>query len=93
MLSNSKCKHKAFAVYVHPLEGTPEHATLQAMNGHPDLSMKPAYSPSVLVSSANPTYNDNTVSSRGNAGKASHWDGLCCEYSNLFEAPGLPVEH
>ena len=42
MLSNLKCKCKAFAVYIHPLEGAPEHATLQAMTGHPDLSMKPA---------------------------------------------------
>ena len=42
MLSNPKCKCKAFAVYIRPLEGAPEHATLQAMTGHPDLSMKPA---------------------------------------------------
>ena len=28
----------------------------------------------------------------GNAGKASHWDTLYCEYSDLFEAPGFPVE-
>ena len=42
MLSNPKCKCKAFAVYIHPLEGAPVHATLQAMTGHPDLSMKPA---------------------------------------------------
>ena len=42
ILSNPKCKHKAFTVYVRPLEGAPEHATLQAMTGHPDLSMKPA---------------------------------------------------
>ena len=41
MLSNPKCKHKAFTVYIHPFEGAPEHATLQAMTGHPDLSMKP----------------------------------------------------
>ena len=39
MLSNLKCKHKAFTVYIHPLEGAPEHATLQAMTGYPDLSM------------------------------------------------------
>ena len=28
MLSNLECKHKAFAVYIHPLEGAPEYATL-----------------------------------------------------------------
>ena len=37
MLSDPKCKHKAFVVYIRPLEGAPEHATLQAMTGHPDL--------------------------------------------------------
>ena len=41
MLSYPKCKCKAFSVYIHPLKGAPEHATLQAMTGHPDLSMKP----------------------------------------------------
>ena len=92
MLSNLKCKHKAFAIYIHPLEGAPEHATLQAMTGHPDLSTKPTQSPSVLVSSANPTHSDNTTSSRGNAGKASTWDNLCHRFSDLFEAPGFPVE-
>ena len=60
MLSNPKCKCKAFSVYIRPLEGAPEHATLQAMTGHPDLSTKPAQSPSVPVSSANPTHSDNT---------------------------------
>ena len=92
MLSNPKCKCQAF-VYIHPLEGAPEHATLQAMTGHPDLSTKPAQSPPVPVSSTNPTHSDNTISSGGNAGKASHWDDLCHEYSDLFEAPGFPVEH
>ena len=29
----------------------------------------------------------------GTAGKASSWDNLCCKYSDLFEAPGFPVEH
>ena len=29
----------------------------------------------------------------GTAGKASHWDDLCHEYSDLFEAPGFPVEY
>ena len=42
MLCNPKCKCTAFAVYIHLLEGAPEHATLQAMTGHLDLSMKPA---------------------------------------------------
>ena len=42
MLSNPKCKRKAFAVYIRPLEGAPQHTTLQAMTGHPDLSTKPA---------------------------------------------------
>ena len=42
MLSNPKCKYKALAVYICPLEGASEHATLQAMTGHPNLSMKPA---------------------------------------------------
>ena len=42
MLSNPKCKCKAFTVYIRSLEGETEHATLQAMTGHPDLSMKPA---------------------------------------------------
>ena len=42
MLSDPKCKCKAIAVYICPLEGAPEHATLQAMTGHPDLSVKPA---------------------------------------------------
>ena len=42
MLRNLKCKRKAFAVYICPLEGAPEHVTMQAMTGHPDLSMKPA---------------------------------------------------
>ena len=42
MLSDPKCKHKAFAVYIHPLEGTAEHATLQAMTGYPGLSINPA---------------------------------------------------
>ena len=92
MLSNPKCKCKAFALYIHPLKGTPEHATLQAMTGHPGLSMKPVYFPSILVSSANPTHSDNTISSGGNVGQASHWDDLCCEYSDLFEALGFPVE-
>ena len=77
MLSNNKCKHRAFAVYIRPLEGAPEYATLQAMTGHPDLSMKLVKSLSVLVSSSNPTHSDNTISSGGNAGKASHWDDLC----------------
>ena len=31
MLSNPKCKYIAFTVYICPLEGAPEHATLQAM--------------------------------------------------------------
>ena len=39
-----------------------------------------------------PLHSDNTISSRENAGKASHWDNLYCEYSDLFEAPGFPVE-
>ena len=93
MLSNPKCKHKAFTVYVRPLEGAPEHVKLQAITGHLDLSMMPDYSPSVPVSSANPTHSDNTISSKGNAGKASCWDNLCCEYYDLFEAPGFLVEH
>ena len=93
MLSNLKCKHKAFAVYIRPLKGAPEHLTLKAMTGHPDLSMKPDQSPSVPVSSANPTHSDNTVASGGIAGKASHWDNLCHEYSDLFGASGLPIEH
>ena len=42
MLSNPKCKRKAFAVYICPLEDAPEHATLQAMTGNPGLFMKPA---------------------------------------------------
>ena len=42
------------------------------MTSHPDLSTKPAQSPPVPVSSANPTHSDNIVSSGGNAGKA--WD-------------------
>ena len=42
MLSNPKCKHKAFAVYIRLLESAPKHATLQAMTSHPDLSVKPA---------------------------------------------------
>ena len=42
MMSNPKCKHKGFAVYIRPLEGAPDHAILQAIIGHPDLSMKPA---------------------------------------------------
>ena len=37
MLSNLKCKCIALAVYIHPFEGAPEHATLQAMIGHPDF--------------------------------------------------------
>ena len=37
-------------------------------------------------------HSDNTISSRGNASKASRWDNLCHEYSDLFEAPGFPVE-
>ena len=93
MLSNPKCEYKAFTVYIRPLEGASEHATLQAMTGYPDLFMKPAQFPSVPVSSINPTHSDNTISSEGNAGQASHWDDLCCEYSDLFEAPGFPVEH
>ena len=92
MLSNPKCKFKAFSVYIRPLGGAPEHAILQAMTGHPNLSMKPAQSPSVLVSSANPTHSDNTASSGGNTGKASHWDNLCRKYSDLFEAAEFPVE-
>ena len=93
MLSNLKCKHKTFAVYICPLESAPEYTTLQAMTGHPDQSMKPAQSPSILVSNAKPTHSDNTISSRENAGKVSRWDNLCCKYSELFEAPGFPVEH
>ena len=62
------------------------------MTSHLDLSMKPAQSPSIPVSSANPTHSDNTTSSGGNSGKAFHWDDLCCKYSDLFEAPGFPVE-
>ena len=92
MLINPKCKCKAFAVYIHPLEGAPEHVTLQAMTGHPDLTVKPAQSPSIPVSNANPTHSDNTISNAGNADQASHWDNLSCEYSDLFEAPGFPVE-
>ena len=92
MLSNPKSKCKAFAVYIYPLEGAPEHATLQAMTGHPDLSTKPAQFPPILVSSTNPIYSSNTISSGGNASKASHWDDLCRKYSDLFEAPGFPVE-
>ena len=42
MLSDPKCKHIAFTVYIRPLEGASEHATVQAMTGHPDLSTKPA---------------------------------------------------
>ena len=42
ILSDPKCKHKAFDVYIRPLEGAPEHAMLQAMTGHFDLSIKPA---------------------------------------------------
>ena len=41
MLHNPKCKHKAFAVYIHPVEGAPEHVILQAKTGHLDLSIKP----------------------------------------------------
>ena len=62
------------------------------MTGHPDLSTKPDKSIFVLVSIANPTHSDNIVSSGGNAGQASHWDDLCHEYSDLFEAPGFSVE-
>ena len=62
------------------------------MTGHPDLSMKPALFPSVPVSNANPTHSENNIASGGNAGQASRWDDLCCEYSALFEAPGFPVE-
>ena len=65
MLSSPKCKCKAFAVYIRPLEGEPEHATLQDITGHPDLSTKPAQFPSVPVSSANPTYSNDTASSGG----------------------------
>ena len=25
--------------------------------------------------------------------KLPRWDNLCCEYSDLFEAPGFPVEY
>ena len=83
---------QAFAVYIRPLEGAPEHATLQAMTGYPDLSIKPAQFPFVSVFSANSTHSDNTVSIKGTAGKASLWDNLCHKYSDLFEAPGFPVE-
>ena len=62
------------------------------MTSHPDLSTKPAQFPPIPVSSANPTHSDNNVSSGGNTRKASRWDDLCCEYSDLFEAPGFPVE-
>ena len=93
MLSNPKCKCKAFTVYIWPLEGIPEHATLQAMTGHPELSTKPAQSPFVPVSSAKPTYSENIASNGGNSGKASSWDDLCHEYSDLLEALGFPVEH
>ena len=93
MLSNPKCKYKAFAVYIRLFEGVPKHATLQAMTNHPDLSTKPAQSPSVPISSASPNHSDNTASSGGNAGKASQWDDLYHNYSNLFEAPGFPVEN
>ena len=92
MLRNLKCKHKAFAVYTRPFEVAPERTTLQAMTIHLDLSMKPTLSPSVPVSSANPSHSDNTISSGGNAGQASHWDDLFREYSDLFEAPGFPVK-
>ena len=93
MLSNPKCKCKAFTVYIRPLEGAPEHATLQAMTGHPDLSTKPAQFPPTSVFIPNPIHSDNTISIRGNSGKASHWDDLYHEYSDLFEAPGFPVDH
>ena len=92
MLSSPKCKCKAFAVYIHTLEGAPECATLQAMTGHPDLSIKPTQFPSVPVFNANSTHRDNTISIKGNAGKASHWEYLCHKYSDLFEASGFPVE-
>ena len=91
-MSNPECKCKAFSVYIRPLEGAPELATLQAMTGYPDLSTKPAQSPSVPVSSANPTHSDNTTSSGGNSSIASHWDDLCHKYSDMFEVPGFPVE-
>ena len=92
ILSNPKCKCKAFAVHIHPLQIATDHATLQA-TGHPDLSTKPAQSVSVPVSSANHTHSDNNASSGGNASKASHWDDLCRKYSDLFEASGFPVDH
>ena len=60
-MSNPKCKHKAFTVYVHPLEGASGYATLQAMTGHSNLSTKPAQFPPVPVSSANPTHSDNII--------------------------------
>ena len=69
MLSNLKCKCKAFAIYIRPLEGTPEYAALQAMTSHPALSTKPAQSLSIPVSSANPTHSDNTTSTGRNSGK------------------------
>ena len=56
------------------------------------MSTKPTQSPSVPVSSTNPTHSDNTASSRGNASKASYWDILYHEYSDLFEAHVFPVE-
>ena len=92
MLSNPQCKCKALTVYIRPFEGSLEYATLQAMTGHPGLSIKPAQSPPVPVFSANPTRSGNAISSEGNADKASHWDDLCYEYSNLLEAPGFLVE-
>ena len=86
-------KHKAFSVYIHALKGAPEHATLQDITGHPELSIKPAQFPSVPISSANPTHSNTTISSRESASQASHWDNLCCEYSDFFEAPGFLIEH
>ena len=47
--------------------------------------------PSIPVSNAN-THSDTTISSRGMLVKLPHWDNLCCKYSDLFEAPGFPVE-
>ena len=88
MLSDPKCKCKAFSVYICPLEGAPEHATLQAMAGHPALSMKPAQSLSVQVSIANPFHIDNTISSGGSAGQVSCWDDLCHEYSDFLRHLG-----
>ena len=92
MLSNPKCKRKAFAVYIEPLEGVDESAHLQAVTGHPVLPDMESHLPDKPTNGTKPTSSNHAKPVGENAGQASRWDRLCSEYSDLFTTPGFPVD-